>query len=71
VLLAIGIATLLVTIPKWRKIAAGGALPVGPALDPPTPEGSKRTRPPALMGRTCAYISPAAHASSASASSIV
>ena len=35
VLLAIGIATLLVTIPKWRQRSRlAAALPVGPALDP-------------------------------------
>jgi cytochrome c-type biogenesis protein CcmH len=36
VLLAIGIATLLVTIPKWRqrsRLAASSPLPAGPALD--------------------------------------
>jgi cytochrome c-type biogenesis protein CcmH len=37
VLLAIAIATLLVTIPKWRqrsRLAASSPLPAGPALDP-------------------------------------
>ncbi len=37
VLLAIGIATLVVTIPKWRRrarLAAAARLPIGPPLDP-------------------------------------
>jgi cytochrome c-type biogenesis protein CcmH len=37
VLLAIGVLTLLVTIPRWRqrsRVAAAAPLPTGPALDP-------------------------------------